>query len=121
MEVSGLRSTLETVHAPASAGHLFSGKVYVHAIFSQHLRYFRICLKNSRMNLILMRKMIQKKCMNQIILPYLKMMKYLPNAFLSSFIKRQKGLSENSRTSAPFFFVFHCRCAEVTEALAHFA
>ena len=40
---------------------------------------------------------------------------------VSSFTKRQKGLSENSRTSTPFFFLFHCRCAEVTEALAHFA
>ena len=50
MEGSGLTSALETVYAPATVGHMFSGKTVLlpfMVIFNQHLRYPRLCLKNS--------------------------------------------------------------------------
>ena len=61
MEGSELRSVLETVYAPFSVGHMFSGKAYSRSLRSNFLSTSALLYqiwKNSGMNLIMMRKMI---------------------------------------------------------------
>ena len=85
MKGSGLRSALETVYATVSVRHMSSGKAYSSAICGHFLpksALLSIMLQECWNELNTDKKNDMKKSMNQIILPYLKMMKYLLNLFL---------------------------------------
>ena len=109
MEGSGLRKALETVYHLYQLDTCLLRKailVPIVVIFYQHLRYSRLCLKNSEMNLILMRKMIRKKIYKSDN-PSVFEDDEISATLISWFIKRQKELSENSRISA--LWLYHAR------------
>ena len=102
MEGSRLRSALETVYAPASVGHMFSGKAYSCAIYVHFL-------STSALLLIMFEEFWNK--LNTDEKNYMKKMYESDNPSVFEddeistklglwFIKRQKELSKNSRTSA---------------------
>ena len=102
MEGNGLKSAVKTVYAPASVGHMFSGKAYSLAILGHFLlasALLSIMLEEFWNRLNTDEKSDMKK-MYESDNPSVSEDEEISAKLVSWFIKRQKELSENSRTSA---------------------
>ena len=102
MEGRGLRSAVETVYAPASVGHIFFGKAYSRAVRGHFLStsaLLSIMLQEFWNELHTDEKNDMKKMYESDNSSVFEDDE-ISTKLVSWFIKRQKELSENSRTSA---------------------